>query len=155
MDEILFRHSSNSRELSRQKFHNELACVFTAHEARKNADWNQQQLTDSGILANRNSENHPYCFLSNQKKSRFWRFCMLSVKEMYYALLPEADYRDKGRGYDRRLAIYGSSLVWGNYSPLKPYFAFPEQKFSSSCPKIVYETYRWMEGFQLLVQQRS
>ena len=105
MDEILFRHSSNSRELSRQKFHNELACVFTAHEARKNADWNQQQLTDSGILANRNSENHPYCFLFNQKKSRFWLFCMWSIKEMYHALLPKTDYRDKGRGYDRRLAV--------------------------------------------------
>ena len=51
MDEILFRHSSNSRKLSRQKFHNELAYVFTAHDARKNADYNQQQLTDGGILA--------------------------------------------------------------------------------------------------------
>ena len=38
---FLFRHSSNSRKLSRQKFHNELACVFTAHYASKNADWNQ------------------------------------------------------------------------------------------------------------------
>ena len=27
---FLFRHSSNSRKQSRQKFHNELACVFTA-----------------------------------------------------------------------------------------------------------------------------
>ena len=27
---FLFRHSSNSRKLSQQKFHNELACVFTA-----------------------------------------------------------------------------------------------------------------------------
>ena len=27
---FLFRHSSNSRKRSRQKFHNELACVFTA-----------------------------------------------------------------------------------------------------------------------------
>ena len=26
---FLFRHSSNSKKLSRQKFHNELACVFT------------------------------------------------------------------------------------------------------------------------------
>ena len=30
-----FRHSSNSRKLSRQKFHNELAWVFTAHYASK------------------------------------------------------------------------------------------------------------------------
>ena len=31
---LLFRHSSNSRKLSGQKFHNELACVFTAYYAR-------------------------------------------------------------------------------------------------------------------------
>ena len=35
---FLFRHSSNSRRLSRQKFYNEIACVFTAHDASKNAD---------------------------------------------------------------------------------------------------------------------
>ena len=82
---LLFRHSSNSRKLSRQKFHNELACVFTAHYASKNADWNQQQLTDGGILANWNSANHPYCFLSNQKKSPdssffacdLWKDCIM------------------------------------------------------------------------------
>ena len=100
---FLFRHSSNSRKLSRQKFDNELVCVFTAHLcANKNADWNQQQQTDGGILANRNIANHPYCFLSNQKKSRFWLFCMWSVTEMYHALLPKADYKDKGKGHDRR-----------------------------------------------------
>ena len=60
----IYRHS---RKLSRQKFHNELACVFTAHYASKNADLNQQ-LTDGGILANRNSANHPYCFLPDQRK---------------------------------------------------------------------------------------
>ena len=38
-----------------------------------------------------------------RKKSRFWLFCMWSVKEMYHALLPKTDYRDKGRGLDRRL----------------------------------------------------
>ena len=38
-----------------------------------------------------------------RKKSRFWLFCMWSVKEMYHALLPKTDYRDKGRGHDRRL----------------------------------------------------
>ena len=37
---FLFRHSSNSRKLSLQKFYNELACVFTAHlcAISKNAD---------------------------------------------------------------------------------------------------------------------
>ena len=50
---FLFRHSSTSRKLSRQKFYKELARVFTAHlYASKNADWNQQQLTDGGVLAN-------------------------------------------------------------------------------------------------------
>ena len=40
----------------------------------KNADWNQQQLTDGSILANRKSANHPYCFLSNQKKVQILTF---------------------------------------------------------------------------------
>ena len=44
-----------------------------------------------------------------RKKSRFWLFCMWSVKEMYHALLPNTDYRDKGRGHDRRLQALGSS----------------------------------------------
>ena len=36
---FLFGHSSNSGKLSRQKFHIELACVFTAERyTRKNAD---------------------------------------------------------------------------------------------------------------------
>ena len=39
MDEIsLFTFFKLARKLSRQKFHNELACVFTAHYASKNAD---------------------------------------------------------------------------------------------------------------------
>ena len=56
-----------------RKFYNELACVFTAHDASKNADWNQQ-LTDGGILGNWNSANHPYCFLSNRKKVQILAF---------------------------------------------------------------------------------
>ena len=75
---FLFRHSSNSRKLSRQKFHNELAYLFTAYYGSKNADWNHQQLTDGGVLANRNSTNHPaeiswrtrvciHCVLRKQK----------------------------------------------------------------------------------------
>ena len=39
----------------------------------------------------------------NRKKARFWLFCMWPVKDMYYALLPKTDYRDKRRGHDRRL----------------------------------------------------
>ena len=86
------------------KFHNELACVFTAHYASKNADWNQQQLTDGGVLANRNSANHPYCFLSNQKKVQILAFLhVICERNVSYALLPNTDYRDKGTGNDRRL----------------------------------------------------
>ena len=85
---FLFRHPSNSRKLSRQKFHNELACVFTAHYVSKNADWNQQ-LTDGSILANRNSLNHLYCLLSNQKKVQILAFLLVMAdKEMYHALFP-------------------------------------------------------------------
>ena len=97
---FLFRHSSNSKKLSRQKFDNELACLYTQVKMQTE---NQQQLTDGGILANRNSANHPYCFLSNQKKVQILAFLLWSVKEMYHVLLPKAVYRDKGRGHDRRL----------------------------------------------------
>ena len=103
---FLFRHSSNSRKLSRQKFHNELACVFTAHYASKNADWNQQQLTDGGILVNWNSENHPYCFLSNQKKVQIPAF--LHVIRQRNVSCPHLRERHKGiigRGHDLRLTI--------------------------------------------------
>ena len=88
---FLFRHSSNSKKLSRQKFDNELACLHT--QAKMQTE-NQQQLTDGGILANRNSANHPYCFLSNQKKVQILAFLHV---------IPKAVYRDKGRGHDRRL----------------------------------------------------
>ena len=69
-----FRHSSSARKLSRQKFHNKLACVFTVHCASNNVEWNQQQLTDGGILGNRNSANHPYCFLFNKKEVHILAF---------------------------------------------------------------------------------
>ena len=101
----LFRHSSNLRKLSsRQKFHNEHACVFSAHYASKNADWNQQQLTDGGILANRNSANHPYCFLSNQKKVQILAFFTCDPTKK--CIMPSSRERLKGiigRGHDLRL----------------------------------------------------
>ena len=101
---FLFRHSSNSRQLSRHKYYNELACVFTAHYASKNADWNQQQLTDGGILANWNSANHPYCFLSNQKKSPDSGFFTCDPTKK--CIMPSSRERHKGiigRGHDLRL----------------------------------------------------
>ena len=39
---------------------------------------------------------------------------MWSVEEMYHALLPKTDYRDKGRGHDRRLVGEGrvEAVMW-------------------------------------------
>ena len=88
VDEISIYTFSNSRKLSRQKFHNELACVFTAHSGKK-ADWNQQQLKDGGVLANRNSANHPYCFLSNHKKVQILAFLHLVCKRNVSCPPPE------------------------------------------------------------------
>ena len=90
---FLFRHSSNSRKLSRQKFYNELPCVVTAHDASKNAVWNQQQLTDGGILANWNSANHPYCFLSNQKKVQIPAFLHVIRQTNVSCPLPVRDIK--------------------------------------------------------------
>ena len=90
---LIFRHSSNSKKLSLQKFNKELACVFTAHYTSKNADWNQQQLTDGGILANRNSTNHPYCFLSNQKKVQILAFIHVIRERNVSCPLPVSDIK--------------------------------------------------------------
>ena len=113
---FLFRHSPNSRNLSRKKFHNEL----TAHlYASKNADLNQQQLTDGGVLANRKSANHPYCFLSNQKKVQILAFLHVICERNASCPLPETDYRDKGWGHDRRLVCsLKTSLctVWAKFN---------------------------------------
>ena len=106
---LLFRHSSNSRKLSRQKFHNELACVFTAHYASKNADWNQQQLTDGGILANRNSANHPYCFLSNQKKVQIPAFLHVICKRNVSCPPPESSLQ---RQRERAWSQANSKVTW-------------------------------------------
>ena len=97
--------------------------VFVAHYASKNADWNKQQVTEGGILANRNSANHPYCSYAIRKKSRFWLFCMWFVKELYHALLPKTDYRDKGRGHDRRLA--GKPFPFSPPVPPSIFFLLP------------------------------
>ena len=107
---LLFRHSSNSKKLSRQKFNNELACVLTDHYANKNADWNQQELTDGGILANRNSANHSHCFLSNQKKSPDSGFFTCDPTKK--CIMPSSRERHKGiigRGHDLRLGLRGLS----------------------------------------------
>ena len=104
---FLFSHSSNySRKLSRPKFHNELACVFTAHFASKDADWNQQQLMDGGILANWNSANHPYFFLSSQKEVQILAFSHVICERIISCPPPEnRNYSDKGRGNDFGVAF--------------------------------------------------
>ena len=117
---FLFRHSSNSRKLSQQKFHDELACVFTAHYASKNTYWNQQ-LTAAfwpiGTVQIIHIVAYPI-----RKKSRFWLFCMWSVKGLYHALLPKTDHTDKGRGHDRRLSRY-----------LLPHYSVQTQEKNWSC----------------------
>ena len=112
---FLFRHSSNSRKLSRQKFHNELACVFTAHYASKNADWNQQQLTDGGVLANRNSANHPYCFLSNQKKVQIRAFLHVICKTNVSCPPPENRLqRQRERAWSQAIVYLKLVLIRAN-----------------------------------------
>ena len=68
-----------------------------------------------------------------RKKSRFWLFCMWSVKEMYHALLPNTDYRDKGRGHDRRLNATKQQSFWRifRYS-LSSIEVCPPKKITSS-----------------------
>ena len=59
----------------------------------KNADWNQQQLTDGGILANWNGANHPYCFLSNQKKVQILAFLHVIRQRNVSCPLPVRDLK--------------------------------------------------------------
>ena len=90
-----------------------MSTVFTAY-ASKNADWNQQQLTDGGILANRNSANPPYCFLSNQKKVQILAFFTCDPTKK--CIMPSSRERHKGiigRGHDLRL----TRRSHGRYSP--------------------------------------
>ena len=57
-----------------------------------------------------------------------WLFCMWSVKEMYHALLPNTDYRDKGRGHDRRL----NATKQQSFSSLSSIEVCPPKKITSS-----------------------
>ena len=42
-------------------------------------------------------------FLSNQKEVQILAFLHVICEGLYHALLPKTDYRDEGRGHDRRL----------------------------------------------------
>ena len=108
---FLFRHSSNSKKLSRQKFDNELACLHT--QAKMQTE-NQQQLTDGGILANRNSENHPYCFLSNKKKVQILAFLHVICKRNVSCPPPESSLQ---RQRERAWSQANSKVTW--YLPLR------------------------------------
>ena len=103
---FLFRHSSNSRKLSWQKFHNELACILTAHYASKMQTEINNNQRMAAFWPIRTAQIIRIVCYPVRKNSRFWLFCMWSVKEMYHALLPKTDYRDKGGGHDRRLDTY-------------------------------------------------
>ena len=83
------QHPSNSRKLSWLKFHNELiVCLSTAPCPSKNADWNQQQLTDGCILANRNSANYPYCFLIQSERSPDFGFLACDLWRIIFVSCP-------------------------------------------------------------------
>ena len=111
---FLFRYSANSRKLSRQKFHNELAGVFTAHLIHKQ----KSRLKSTGdILANRNSANHPYCFLSNQKKSPdssffacdLWKDCIMpSCRYMTHIYVVDRPIEESQHYYLRYPEIPGN-----------------------------------------------
>ena len=96
---FLFRHSSNSRKLSRQKFQNELACVFTAHCRLKSTTTNrwrhfgQSEQRKSSVLFPIQSEKSP--------DSGFFT-CDPTKK----CIMPSSRERHKGiigRGHDLRL----------------------------------------------------
>ena len=96
-----------------RKFNNELACVFTAHYASKNANWNQQQLTDGGVLANRNSANHPNCFLSNQTKVQILAFLQAICERNVSCPPPENILqRQRERAWSQASSCPTNRVVW-------------------------------------------
>ena len=68
--------ASNLRKLSQQNIHNELACLFTTPCARKNADWNKQQLTDGRFWPIGTAQIILIVSYPIRKNSIFWLFCM-------------------------------------------------------------------------------
>ena len=52
---------------------------------------NNLQLMDGGILANWNSANHPYCFLSNQRKVQILAFLHVIQQKNVSCPLPVRD----------------------------------------------------------------
>ena len=103
---FLFRHSSNSRKLNwagRNFTTNSRAyslLIYTQAKMQTEINNNSRMAAFGPIGTAQIIRIVSYPI---RKKSRFWLFCMWFVKEMYHALLPNTDYRDKGRGHDLRL----------------------------------------------------
>ena len=75
------QHSSNSRKLSRLKFHNKLVSLFTAPCPSKNSDWNNNKWLHFG-----QSEQCKLSILFSypiRKESRFWLSWMWSGKDNF------------------------------------------------------------------------
>ena len=106
---LLFRHSSNSRKLSGQKFHNELACVFTAYYASKNADWNQQQLLNGWRHFGQSEQRKSSALfpIQSEKSPDSGIFTCDPTKK---CIVPSSRERHKGiigRGHDLKLGPRG------------------------------------------------
>ena len=70
---------------------------------------------DGGFVAIRNSADHPYCFLSNQKQVQILPFLHVICEKIVSvsASLPKKDYTDKGRGHDRGLVVaHAAQTLW-------------------------------------------
>ena len=109
---FLFRHSSSSRKLGRQKFHNELACVFTT--ALRKQKCRLKSTTTNGW-------RH---FGQSKRRKSFVLFPIQSEKSPYSGfftcdptnkcIMPSSRERHKGligRGHDLRLSVGRSTTT--------------------------------------------
>ena len=78
---FLFRHFSDWQEnwAGRNFITNSRVYSLLITQAKMQTEINNK-LTDGGVSANRNSANHPYCFLSNQKEVQILAFLHLICK---------------------------------------------------------------------------
>ena len=92
---------------------------------------------DGGFLAIRNSADHPYCFLSNQKQVQILPFLHVISEKIVscqpgHANLPKTDYTDKGRGHDRRLVVAQAAQTLWEFVGLWIYKRMYENKQNTS-----------------------
>ena len=71
------------------------SCVYSYYTPcpRKNADWNQQQLTDACILANWNRANYLYCYLIQSKRSPDFGFLACDLGRIIFVSCPPSKNR--------------------------------------------------------------